>query len=67
MQLEKEKADERNRQMEMQTEALMEERAKAQAEIANLQRNHNEILAKVELLESMYTTSDQEYSAGEEH
>ena len=47
-------AEEQNRQMALQTAALLEERAKAQAEMSALNMCHASALAKVELLESLH-------------
>ena len=65
LQLDKEKADDRSRQMELQTVALMEERAKIQAEKTALEVRHNVVLAKVELLESLHHSPDQDHSDDE--
>lgn len=65
--MEKEKADEQNRQMQLQTQALIDERAKMKAEKEALERSHHEMAAKIELLEGMYQTSDQDYLASEEN
>ena len=59
MQLEKEKADELSRQMAMQTQALMEERARMKAEKDQLERSCNEIAARLQLLEGMMIAPDQ--------
>ena len=58
MQLEKEKADELSRQMAMQTQALMEERARMKAEKEQLERSRNEIAARLQLLEGMMIAPD---------
>lgn len=52
--------------MQLQTQALMDERAKIKAEKEALERSHNEMMAKIELLEGMYQTSDRDYLASEE-
>ena len=59
VQLEKEKADELSRQMAMQTQALMEERARMKAEKEQLERSRNEIAARLQLLEGMMIAPDQ--------
>lgn len=69
LQLEKDKADELSRQMAMQTQALMEERAAMKAEKDELERSHNEMAARLQLLEGMMTgpePEDYDFQAEEE-
>ena len=49
--------------MQLQTEALMEAKSKMMAEKEALERNHNEVLANLELLEKIYNTSDHQLSS----
>lgn len=53
VQVEKGLAEEQARQAERQAQDLMEERAKIKAEKEQLERSHNEMAARVELLEGI--------------